>query len=177
MSSTNPLITDVWRTGSGHSKRFAEPLAAADGDGIRRHPARTANTKAPAAATPARVPAWPSPIDSYGGEPTPALPPRHPVCHTWPGVQRASGTAGNMTSRPLSVTSIDSCPSCWPIGTRHWSVRAWRLAGRCRPGRAPGPAVPAKTRARARHAAARTVSPCWWPRWRPGHRAPRRDGR
>ncbi len=52
----------------------SEPLAVADGDGIRRHPARTANTKAPAAAASARVPAWPPPIDSYGGEPTPALP-------------------------------------------------------------------------------------------------------
>ncbi len=74
MSSTDPLITDIWRTGSGQSKRFGEPLAVADGDGIRRHPARTANTKAPAAAASARVPAWPPPIDSYRGEPTPALP-------------------------------------------------------------------------------------------------------
>ncbi len=41
---------------------------------FRRHPARTANTKAPAAAVSARVPAWPPPIDSYGGEPAPALP-------------------------------------------------------------------------------------------------------
>ena len=74
VSSADPLITDIWRTGSGQSKRFGEPLAVADGDGIRRHPARTANTKAPAAAASARVPAWPPPIDSYGGEPTPALP-------------------------------------------------------------------------------------------------------
>src|SRR6266705_2067877 len=74
MSSTDPLITDIWRTGSGQSKRFGEPLAVADGDGIRRHPARTAYTKAPAAAASARVPAWPPPIDSYGGEPAPALP-------------------------------------------------------------------------------------------------------
>ena len=74
VGSTDPLITDIWRTGSGQSKRFGEPLAVADGDGIRRHPARTANTRAPAAAASARVPAWPPPIDSYGGEPTPALP-------------------------------------------------------------------------------------------------------
>ena len=55
VSSADPLITDIWRTGSGQSKRFGEPLAVADGDGIRRHPARTANTKAPAAAASARV--------------------------------------------------------------------------------------------------------------------------
>jgi hypothetical protein len=74
VSSADPLITDIWRTGSGQSNRFGEPLAVADGDGMRRHPARTANTKAPAAAASARVPAWPPPIDSYGGEPTRALP-------------------------------------------------------------------------------------------------------
>jgi hypothetical protein len=38
--SAGPVITDIWRTGSGQSKRFGEPLAVADGDGIRRHPAR-----------------------------------------------------------------------------------------------------------------------------------------
>ncbi len=71
MGSTDPLITDIWRTGSGQNKRFGEPPAVADGDGIRRHPARTANTKAPAAAASPRVPARPPPIDSYRGEPAP----------------------------------------------------------------------------------------------------------
>jgi hypothetical protein len=33
--STGRLITDIWRTGSGQSKRFGAPLAVADGDGIR----------------------------------------------------------------------------------------------------------------------------------------------
>jgi hypothetical protein len=32
VSSADPLITDIWRTGSGHSKRSGEPLAVADGD-------------------------------------------------------------------------------------------------------------------------------------------------
>jgi len=50
------MITDIQRTGSGHSKRFSEPLAVADGDGIRYHPAATANTKDPAAPASARVP-------------------------------------------------------------------------------------------------------------------------
>ncbi len=34
--STDPLITDIWRTGSGQSKRFGEPLAVAGGDGTGR---------------------------------------------------------------------------------------------------------------------------------------------
>ncbi len=59
VSSADPLITDIWRTGSGQSKRFDEPLAVADGDGIRRHPARTANTKAPAPALPSSPPGLP----------------------------------------------------------------------------------------------------------------------
>jgi hypothetical protein len=44
--STNLLFTDIWRTGSGQSKRLGEPLAVADGDGIRRLPARSPSTKA-----------------------------------------------------------------------------------------------------------------------------------
>ena len=83
VSSADPLITDIWRTGSGQSKRFGEPLAVADGDGIRRHPARTANTKAPAAAASARVPAWPPPIDSYRGEPAPAPPGLPRLARRW----------------------------------------------------------------------------------------------
>jgi nitroreductase len=61
MSSTDPLITDIWRTGSGQSKRFGEPLAVADGDGIRRHPAR-ARYRPPAGRTtdrPQPLPAQP----------------------------------------------------------------------------------------------------------------------
>jgi hypothetical protein len=34
--STSPLVTDILRTGSRQSKRFGEPPAVADGDGIRR---------------------------------------------------------------------------------------------------------------------------------------------
>jgi hypothetical protein len=89
------------RTGSGQSKRFGEPLAVADGDGIRRHPARTANTKGPAAAASAHVPAWPPSIGSYGGEPASALLSLPPACHTWRGVRRASGTAGPGARRPV----------------------------------------------------------------------------
>jgi hypothetical protein len=37
VGSADPLITDIRRTGSGQSKRFGEPLAVADGDGIREH--------------------------------------------------------------------------------------------------------------------------------------------
>jgi hypothetical protein len=39
--SPSPLTTDIWRTGFGQSKRFGEPPAVADGDGIRQHPATT----------------------------------------------------------------------------------------------------------------------------------------
>jgi hypothetical protein len=41
--STGRLITDMWRTGSGRSKRFGEPPVVAGGDDIPRPSAATAN--------------------------------------------------------------------------------------------------------------------------------------
>jgi hypothetical protein len=47
VGSTDPLITDIWRTGSGQSKRFGEPLAVADGDGISPPPGQDGEHQGP----------------------------------------------------------------------------------------------------------------------------------
>jgi hypothetical protein len=78
VGSADPLITDIWRTGSGQSKRFGEPLAVADGDGITRHPARTANHQGPGPC---------------------AVLLAHPVCHPWRGRAAVTRNPGNMTSK------------------------------------------------------------------------------
>ena len=84
----------------GHSKRFGEPLAVADGDGIRHHPAATANTKAPAAAASARVPSWPLPSTLIvANRPRAALLTTRFAALGEACVRRSSGTAGNMTSK------------------------------------------------------------------------------
>jgi hypothetical protein len=65
--STGRLITDIWRTGSGQSKRFGTPLAVADGDGIGS-PGRDGERQGFDARAIPRVPARPRRIDSYPAE-------------------------------------------------------------------------------------------------------------
>ena len=108
LSSTGPLITDIWRTGSGHSKRFGEPLAIADSDGMpttrpgRRTPTPPASRGIRARASLAtahRLLSWHGPV---------RCPPRHPVCHAacsghaGPGEHDLDGTGRRRAWRPAA---------------------------------------------------------------------------
>src|SRR6266700_2189964 len=79
----------IWGTASGPANRLPSrtvTVFAATRPG-RRTP------RPPAAAASARLPAWPPPIDSYGGEPTPALP------SSPPGLPRLARPAAAIRNR------------------------------------------------------------------------------
>jgi hypothetical protein len=126
--STDPLITDIWRTGSGQSKRFGEPPAVADGNGIPRPYVQAFGLRPLRPLTGPGVPAAPFPIPGRlasamaagtlpvpvrGGPPFASLPARS--CSgpfRWVGGERSDA----MKERPPLLADAGSCMHPSPPG-------------------------------------------------------------
>jgi len=108
--STGRLITDIWRTGSGPSKRSGAPLALTDGDGIRS-PGRDGERQGfwscgiRACASPATAHRLPL------CRTNPCEGPRHQLRHSACWMHRSTGATRNMISMDR--------PRAWHPTARH----------------------------------------------------------